>query len=104
LGGKTVSAETMSGIAGFILLYFAVAAAGTMLVSLEKVSIVTALSTVITCLSNVGPGFERVGPVCNFSFYSAPIKVFLGVLMIAGRLELYTIILLLRPEFWNKNR
>ncbi len=104
LGGKTVSAETMSGIAGFILLYFAVAAAGTMLVSLEKVSIVTALSTVITCLSNVGPGFERVGPVFNFSFYSAPIKVFLGVLMIAGRLELYTIILLIRPEFWNKNR
>lgn len=104
IGGTSFSAKTMSELAAFGILYVTVIVIGTLIVSLEKVSLITALSTVLTCLSNIGPGFEMVGPTCNFAFYSAPIKVFLGVLMIAGRLELYTIILLIRPEFWNKYR
>ena len=104
IGGTSFSAKTMSELAAYGILYFSVVVIGTLIVSLENVSLMTALSTVVTCLSNIGPGFEMVGPTCNFAFYSAPIKVFLGVLMIAGRLELYTIILLIRPEFWNKYR
>ena len=104
IGNTSFSAKTMSELAAYGILYFSVVVIGTLIVSLENVSLMTALSTVVTCLSNIGPGFEMVGPTCNFAFYSAPIKVFLGVLMIAGRLELYTIILLIRPEFWNKYR
>ena len=104
IGSMSFSAKTMSELAAYGLLYVATAAIGTLIVSLQNVSLMTAFSTVITCLSNIGPGFELVGPTCNFAFYSAPIKVFLGFLMIAGRLELYTMVLLIRPEFWNKYR
>ena len=104
IGNVSFSAKTMSDLAAYGLLYVATAVISTFVVSLDNVSLMTALSTAITCLSNIGPGFELVGPTCNFAFYSAPIKVFLGFLMIAGRLELYTMILLIRPEFWNKYR
>ncbi len=102
VGGSTVSAETMSGVAGFVILYLFTMVLGTLFISLENVSLTTAFTSVIACLSNIGPGLEAVGPTCNFSFYSAPAKMLLSVLMIAGRLELFTVILLFTPVYWNR--
>ena len=104
VGGKSVSVETLNGVCGYITLFVATTLIGTLLISLENVSFTTALSSVIACLCNIGPGFELVGPTCNYAFLSYPAKSLLAMLMIAGRLELYTIILMLTPQFWNKNR
>ena len=62
----------------------------------------TAFTSVLACFSNIGPGFEAVGPAMNFGFYSGATKLFLSVLMIAGRLELFTIFLMFTPAFWSK--
>lgn len=102
VGKKTIPAEVMSGVAGFVVLYLFTIAGGTLLIALEGVSPITALSSVVACVSNIGPGFEAVGPTMNFAFYSAPSKLLLSLFMIAGRLELFTIILLFTPAFWNR--
>ncbi len=104
VGDSIVSAETMSGVAGYVLLFLFTTLLSTLVLCLEKVSLITALSSVVACLSNIGPGFEAVGPTMNFAFYSAPAKLLLSLLMIAGRLELFTVILLFTPAFWNKKK
>ncbi len=104
IGGSIVSADTVSGVASFVILYLMTMAGSTLLISLEGVSMVSAASSVIACLSNIGPGFEAVGPTMNFGFYSPASKILLSFLMIAGRLELYTIMLLFTPGFWKRKR
>jgi trk system potassium uptake protein TrkH len=62
----------------------------------------TSLSAALASVGNIGPGFGRVGPVDNFSFFSEPEKIVLAFGMIAGRLEFFTLILPLTPEFWHR--
>lgn len=102
LAGKTVPEATIRSVSEFLMLYFATLALGTVVIGMENVSLVTAFSAVLACVSNIGPGFEAVGPTMNFSFFSDFSKMFLSVMMIAGRVELYTIFLLFTPSFWSK--
>ena len=104
VGGKTVSEQTLSGVAIFMMLFVATVIGGTILVSLDGYGLTTSLSSVIACVCNIGPGFDLVGPTMNFALFSAPIKILLSLLMIAGRLELYTIVLMFTPVFWDENR
>ena len=69
----------------------------------EITDLVTALTAALTCLSNVGPGLSRVGPVENFAFFSYPAKLLLSLLMLAGRLEIYPILLLFSVHVWKKS-
>lgn len=103
-GERNMGPEVMSGVAGFVLLYIFTTVISILLISLENVDLITAISSVIACISNIGPGFEMVGPTLNYSFYSGASKMLLSLLMIAGRLELFTIILLFTPVFWNRNK
>lgn len=102
--GKPVGVDTLSGVASFAVLYIVTIAFGSMLVSLSGCDLVTAFTSVVACVSNIGPGFNLVGPTCTFAFFPGAIKILLGMLMIAGRLELFTIILLFTPQYWNRNR
>ncbi|MBQ4180808.1 MAG: TrkH family potassium uptake protein [Firmicutes bacterium] len=102
IGRRIVSQDIMRSVSEFLILYLATLLFGTVLVSLEKVSLMTAFTSVLACFSNIGPGFEAVGPAMNFGFYSGATKLFLSVLMIAGRLELFTIFLMFTPAFWSK--
>ncbi len=104
VGNKALSPEVMSGVAGFVILYFICTMGGILFISLENVDMVTAISSVMACISNIGPGFEMVGPTLNYSFYSGASKILLSLLMIAGRLELFTVVLLFTPVFWNKKK
>lgn len=104
LAGQNISSDVVSEIVSFFFLYLGIFFLGTLVVSLENVDLVTALSASVACLGNVGPGFELVGPMTNYSLFSDATTVFLGFLMIAGRLELFTIVLLLMPTFWNPDR
>lgn len=102
--GKVVSEETMSQLGIYCFLYAVLLLGGTLLICLEPIDLETAFSAVLTCLSNVGPGFGKVGPMENFGFFSAPAKLLLSFLMLAGRLEIYPILLLFAPSMWKKNR
>lgn len=103
-GERNMTPEVMSGVAGFVILYILTSVVSILLISLENVDLMTAVSSVIACISNIGPGFEMVGPTLNYGFFSGASKLLLSMLMIAGRLELFTIILLFTPAFWNRNK
>ena len=77
---------------------------GAVLIAFEgKYDIATNLSAALTCVSNVGPGFNAVGPAGNFAGYGSFAKVVLSLLMLAGRLELYPMLALLDPALWRKH-
>ncbi|HCR16483.1 MAG TPA: potassium transporter, partial [Candidatus Latescibacteria bacterium] len=63
--------------------------------------IVTAITSVIATLNNIGPGLERVGAVQNFAFIPTAGKLLLSLCMVLGRLELITILVLFMPSFWK---
>jgi len=104
LGDRNLSSRVVSNIASFLFLYLSLFLFGTLLLSLDSFDLITTASTVATCLGNVGPGFGDVGPLSNFSAYSDGSTLFLSLLMIIGRLELFTILLLFLPGFWNPDR
>lgn len=101
IGTKTISAETVSKVSSFIFVYFTILLFGCLVVSLENYDMMTTFSAVISSLSNTGLGFGELGPTENFGIFSVPTRVFLSVVMIAGRLELFAIIVLLSPSFWK---
>ncbi len=103
VGGKALSEDTLSGIVAHIGLYAVLCILGTFIISLTGVDNVTSFTSVVTCLSNIGPGFGLIGPTENFGFYSDFIKYLLSVYMIAGRLEMFTIAILFTRDFWDKN-
>ena len=101
---KPIPADTISAVANFVFLYFLIFFVGTILLSLENFDLLTTLSSVAACLGNIGPGFSLVGPVLNYSIYSDLSKFMLAILMLIGRLELFTIILLFTRQFWNPDK
>jgi trk system potassium uptake protein TrkH len=62
----------------------------------------TSLSASIACVGNIGPGFGHVGPVDNFAFFTQTQKFVLAIGMIIGRLEFFTVLMLLSRDFWKK--
>ena len=101
--GKAVSENTLAQLGVYLFLWLTLAIGGTLLLSIRETDLVTALTASLTCLSNVGPGLSRVGPVENFSFFSYPAKLLLSFLMLAGRLEIYPVLLLFSVHVWRKN-
>ena len=68
----------------------------------NNVTSLTALSAVISSITNVGPGFGQINPHSNYAFFTNESKILLSFLMMFGRLELFTIVALLIPSFWKK--
>lgn len=102
VNGKTVSPDIIAGICSFFFLYIFFFVVGTLLVLLEGVDLLTASSAVAATLGNVGPGFNMVGPTQTFSAFSGASKLLFSFLMLLGRLEIYTIFILLMPRFWQE--
>ncbi len=101
IGSKTISAETVSKVSSFVILYFTIFVFSCLLLSLEGYDLLTTISAVASALSNTGMGFGLLGPDGNYSIFSQASRLYLGILMIAGRLELFAIIMLLSPSFWR---
>lgn len=99
-----VQQSVVTNIVNFIFLYIAVLFVGTLLIAVDGKDLVTSFTAVLTCLSNVGPGFNGVGPTMNFSGFSDYATFVLSILMIAGRLELFTLLVLFSPRYWDSNR
>ena len=101
--GKSVAESTLAQLGVYLFLYLLLVVGGGLLLSLGETDLTTAFTASLTCLSNVGPGLNKVGPAENFAFFSAPAKVLLSILMLAGRLEIYPILILFSPTVWKKN-
>ncbi|OGG93260.1 MAG: hypothetical protein A2527_13510 [Candidatus Lambdaproteobacteria bacterium RIFOXYD2_FULL_50_16] len=99
---QAVERSVASGILGFIFLYLSVMIFSVLLISLETNDFVTALSAVIACLSNIGPGLGQVGPTDNYSGLGDFTKWILSANMVLGRLELLTILVLFLPQTWRR--
>ncbi|WP_037372096.1 TrkH family potassium uptake protein [Anaerovorax odorimutans] len=104
LDGKAIPADRVSAITNFIFLYLGIVVLGSIIISWDNFDLITSLSAMVSCIGNIGPGFGLVGPSMNYSIFSEPIKIFLSFVMLAGRLELFTILLLLTPSFWNPDK
>ena len=101
LGDRALSTDTLLSISSFVFLYILTFILGTLVLALEDISFPSAASASIAMLSNVGPGFEFVGPMRNYSEFSAFSKWIMSLLMLLGRLELFTIIALLNQKLWK---
>lgn len=102
LGKRIVYPETMASIWGFFILYLSMTITATVLLLLLGLDPMTAFSSVAATIGNVGPGFGLVNPSSTYADLPGPAKGILSFCMIAGRLEIYTILVLLTPEFWKK--
>ena len=102
LNGKVVGGDITYNILAFIMLYLSVFFVGLILFSFTGEDFETTLGAVVTTLGNVGPGFGKVGPSHNFAEISIYGKWLLSGLMIMGRLELFTILMLFSPSYWKK--
>jgi len=102
MNGKAVPNEVATNVLGFFLLYMLVFVLATFFVSFLGVEFVTAFSSVAATLGNIGPGFSGVGAVQNYVHLPALVKVLLCGCMLLGRLEIYTVMVLLMPSFWKK--
>ncbi|MFH6983159.1 TrkH family potassium uptake protein [Marinoscillum sp. 108] len=103
LNGKAVSREITYNILAFIMIYISIFALGSVVMGMLGADFNTAIGSVATCLGNIGPGIGDVGPVDNFASISAPGKWVLAFLMLLGRLELFTVLMLFTPYFWKTN-
>lgn len=103
IDSRPVSDIYIFGAVSYFVIYVFLFAVGTVgMTLLESTDLVTSFSASIAALSNIGPGLGRVGPVENFAWVSAPGKWMLSFLMLAGRLELYSILVLLIPATWKR--
>lgn len=102
IDGKVIEEETISGVFLFITAYGVIAIIALFILAFDGFDLVTTTTAVITTLSNIGPGLEMVGPVGNFSDFSNLSKLVLSFCMLAGRLEIYPMIILFSPSLWKK--
>jgi trk system potassium uptake protein TrkH len=102
LGRETVPQDVMKSILGFFVLYLTIAIGATIGMAALGNDMVTSFASVATTLGNVGPGLGLYHPATTFSEVHDAGKWLLSFCMLIGRLEIYTILVLLIPEFWKK--
>jgi trk system potassium uptake protein TrkH len=102
LGGKAVPQEVLSSVWGFFFLYLVLFVISAMIMASLGLDIISAFTSVAACIFNIGPGLGMVGPVGNYQEVPLLGKWVLIFCMLAGRLEVYTVIALLIPEYWRK--
>jgi trk system potassium uptake protein TrkH len=102
LGGKVVPEDIMQSIRSFFLLYVFIFIIGVFIITGTGLDIVSAIGAIAATLGGVGPGLGLVGPAENYAFISSIGKITLIICMLLGRLEIFTVLILLVPEFWKK--
>jgi len=102
LNGKSIPQEIIFNVLAFFLIYIIVFAFGSLLMSFLGLEFESAIGSVASCLGNIGPGLGIVGPVLNYGLIPDAGKWLLAFLMLLGRLELFTVLILFSPTFWRK--
>lgn len=102
LGSVPVQESVLSNIMGFSMLYMFIFIVATMVLLTQKVDLLSSAAAVAASLSNVGLGFGRIGPTGTYAGLSTLTKIILSFCMVMGRLEIYTVIVLLFPHSWKR--
>ena len=102
IAGKTVPDDVMRSVLGFMALYVGLFALSSIVLAGLGVDFVTSFGAVAATIGNIGPGFGMVGPVENYAGIPVLGKWLLTWCMLLGRLEIFTVIILVVPEFWRK--
>lgn len=101
IGNKPIPDTTVSNIMGFIILYVLLFSLGVLVMAWFGLELDTSIGAVAATLGNVGPGIGTVGPVGNYAHIPSLGKWILSFLMMAGRLEVYTVLVIFLPRFWR---
>ena len=104
MDGQRVPHEVMRSINVFVVAYAFIFILSLLIISLNCEDLVTCFTSVATTLNNVGPGLSLCGPTCNFGFFPPLSKGVLIFDMLAGRLELFPMLLLFTPGTWQRNK
>jgi trk system potassium uptake protein TrkH len=102
LNKKVGRKDVVYGVASFVFLYGAIVVFAALMGAVSGMDILSAFSTAVAVIGNVGTGFGAIGPGRNFSQFPDYLKWFYSFIMIAGRLELWTVLVLFTPEYWRR--
>ena len=100
--GKTVSHEVVRNVNVFIVVYVLIFSFSMLFLAFDGKDLITNFTAVAATFNNIGPGLELVGPSANFSIFSYPCKIILIFDMLAGRLEIFPLLLLFFRDTWRK--
>jgi trk system potassium uptake protein TrkH len=101
ISGDSVPKAIIFSISGFFFLYIFMLLITSLVVASSGEDLLTSFTTALATVGNIGPGFGKIGPTENYAFFPAYVKWFLSFAMLVGRLELYTVLILLMPRFWR---
>ena len=93
MDGKSINEEIVNGITSYFTMFMFTLILSVIIVSIDGHDLLSTITAVITCITNVGPGFGEVGPIGNFSAFSNLSKIVLSFDMLAGRLELIPVLM-----------
>ena len=100
--GEVVSQQLLDNTNAYLAAYVCIIILSYILISIDGFSVGTNFTAVLACFNNIGPGLEAVGPMCNFSGFSDFSKLVLSMDMLAGRLEIFPILVLFSRNTWRK--
>lgn len=100
--GRAVDERILANTNAYFAAYVIIIFVSFMVISLDNFSTGTNITAVFACFNNIGPGLEAVGPTCNFSAFSVLSKIVLILDMLAGRLEIFPILVLFSPNIWHR--
>jgi len=103
MDGKALDPRTVRSVSAFLVTYVIIFGASIFLLAFDNLDMVTNFTAVAATFNNIGPGLEIVGPIGNYGVFSNMAKYVLMFDMLAGRLELYPLLLLFTPSVWKKN-
>ena len=101
--GRAVDETVLDNTNAYLAAYVIIVIICYLVISIDGFSIGTNISAVLACFNNIGPGMEAVGPMMNFSAYSGLSKIMLSLAMLAGRLEIFPILVLLSRSAWREH-
>ena len=104
IDSKPLPKQTVDSVYGYFFVYFLILIFCTLLIAIDGNDFETNFTASLSCLNNIGPGFSLVGPYGSYSFFSNFSKFILSIEMIAGRLELFPILLLFSPKTWSRKK
>lgn len=104
IGGEVITSRLASAVTSFVILYGVTFLLASLVISLSGCNLETALTSAASLMSTTGGSFGTVGPAAYYGMFQPPMKIFLSLLMMVGRLELFTVFIMFSTSFWNPNR
>ena len=104
MGSRPVEPDVVSNITRFFFLYILVFMVLTVLISLTGLSVMDSMGLIAACLSSVGPAFGIVGPTATYGDISTFGRIISICAMMLGRLEIFTLLVIMRPDFWRNRQ